>query len=173
MPNRSADGLNEAPIPKRRGRALGWTLWPALMIYCALVVWRAYGELNAGDTVHGLFRTWHPPQTLAVGQLFDARIGELHAEIDTRFTTQGPRPTDDSMPAWQAALRARGFRVTQATGPGEGDSRIVFMPNGPWLIVSRAHARFVTFDPQRGMILMHEGVIAPETPALRFERPAL
>ncbi|MGK0360516.1 MAG: hypothetical protein ACI9U2_002829, partial [Bradymonadia bacterium] len=134
------------------------------------VVWRAYGELNADDTVQGLFRAWQPPQTLPVGQLFDARVGDLAAEIDTRFATAGPRPTDDGITAWRSALQARGFRPIAATGPGDGDARLVFMPSGPWLIISRVQGSFVTFDPRRGMILLHEGVVTPEIPALRLER---
>lgn len=155
-----------APASARTGRRLAWLLWPTLIAYVALVAWRAHGELNANAEVVGLFRTWRPPQTLPIGQIFDPRTGALATEIDARFKTRGPRPQDDAISAWRSALAARGLQPVDARGPGDGEPRVVFMPSGPWLIVQRAHNGFVTFDPQRGMMLLHEGVIAPQTPAL-------
>ena len=160
----------DARQPPRSGRRLALLLWPALLLYFGAVIWRAHGELTAEYTVRGLFRDYARPRSLPIGTLFDPRQGDLAAEIDARYGSAGPPVTEDGIAAWQAALRARGFEASATTGVGEGEPRLVFMPAGPWLIVNRSNGRFVTFDPQRGMISLHEGVVAPDTPALRLSR---
>lgn len=152
------------------GRRLARLLWPALAIYAGLVTWRAHAELTEDYAVRGLFRTYLPPQTLPIGWLFDARQGSIAAEIDARFGTTGPTPTDDAPATWRGALTARGFAVRDATGFGAGDSRLIFVDGGPWLITGRAKQRPIAFDPRRGMLLVEEGAIPPEVPALVFSR---
>lgn len=144
------------------GRRLARLLWPALALYAALVSWRAHGELTQDDVVRGLFRTYLPPQRLAIGWLFDARPGDLAAEIDARLGTRGPPPADQTPAAWRAALEARGFTVEASSGHGAGEPRLVFVEGGPWLITGRAEQRPIAFDPRRGMLLVEEGAIPPE-----------
>lgn len=112
------------------GRRLALALWPALAVWFAFVGWRAYGELNDDAPVRGLFRTYHPPQSSAVGWVVDPRPDQaLVAEIHARYRPSAPPPSaTGAAPAdaeaarthWIAALDALELRHTPWTGGPDG-----------------------------------------------------
>lgn len=97
-------------------------LWPAVIIWAALVTTRAATELTAAEPVTGLTRTWDPPHDAPPGHVLDPRpIPRLLDEIRARYaparppiTTPDPAP-DPTGRAWTPALTALGLTPTPYT----------------------------------------------------------
>jgi hypothetical protein len=54
----------------------------------------------------------------------------------------------------------------RVTGAGDGAPRLLFIEGGPWLVTGQAERRPIAFDPRRGMLLLQDGFVDPQTPAL-------
>lgn len=160
-------------------------VWLPMLLYVAWVVHRAHTELHDAYVIEGLFRTYQPPSELPQGALIDARPGALLAEIQARYQSERPPGNPSTLKPflasdgasfadWQARLSALGISTRPATGPGP-TPRLLFVEAGPWLQTGFFQGQPTVFDPAQGVLLLAEGALAPEVPALELldvhERP--
>lgn len=155
-----------------RRRLARW-LWPSLALYASGLIAHAYQEVTAQYDVAGLSARMRPPYEIALGRVIDARPHPLMAELRRRYRPLAPSPAADppgSEPhGWSEALGQLGIPAVAAHGPGSGlRPRLVFVDEQVWLVVTWFGRRPVLFDPTRGVILAHRGVVGSHVPALEL-----
>jgi hypothetical protein len=125
---------------------------------------RAQRELTADLVVRGPEREWRSPSAVADGWILDPRPGRLAAELRDRFRPGAAPPATDEP---RAALAALGVGFADGRGVGEGrEPRVLLAPAGPLLLVGLYGRDPVVFDPARGIVRLHAGVLAEDVPAL-------
>jgi hypothetical protein len=153
------------PAPARRRPAwAAWLLWPVLVVWAGFVFVRAQRELTADLVVRGPERAWHSPSEVDDGWLLDPRPGRLAVELRDRFRPAAEAPASDDP---RAALTALGLAFAESRGVGDGLRPRVLLPaSGALLLVGFYGRDPVVFDPARGVVRLHRGVIGEDVPAL-------